>query len=120
MDGDFVSVSLVEAAEKLEKVVKSGLRKQELETFRNLTRHRNKMVHFFHKAMSDEENEKLRRAIAREQLTAWYMLHKILTSRWSDVFSPWSGKLGEIDKKLRKLHEFLQIVFDQLGPEIKD
>ena len=116
--GDFMSVSLDEAADKLGKIVRSGLNKQELETFRRLTKHRNKMVHFFHDAVSVEENEKLRRAIAREQLTAWYLLHKILTDKWDDVFFPWSEQLGEIDGRLRKLYEFLQVVFDQLAPEI--
>ena len=117
--GDFMSVSLNDAAEKLDKVVRSGLSKQELEIFRRLTKHRNKIVHFFYEAVSAEENEMLRRAIAKEQLTAWYLLHKILTARWSDVFSTWSDKLEQIDEKLRKLHEFLQVVFDQLGPKIK-
>ncbi len=118
VSGDFLSVSLDEAADKLDKVVRSGLSKQELETFRRLTKHRNKMVHFFHGAVTKEENEQLRRAIAREQLTAWYLLHKILTDRWGDVFTPWAAELEEIDGRLRKLHEFLQVVFDQLGPEI--
>lgn len=118
--GDFISVSLDEAADKLDKIVRSGLNKQELDTFRRLTRHRNKMVHFFHEAMSAEENEKLSRAIAiaKEQLIAWYLLHKILTARWSDVFSPWTENLEEVDRRLRKLHAFLQVVFDQLAPEI--
>ncbi len=118
VSGDFMSVTLDEAAEKLDRIVCSGLSTQERETFRQLTKHRNKMVHFFHEAMSAEENEELRRAIAKEQLTAWYLLHKVLTTRWSDVFSPWTDKLEQIDERLRKLQEFLQVVFDQLGPEI--
>lgn len=117
--GDFISVSMDEAADKLDKVVRAGLTKQELETFRRLTKHRNKMVHFFHEAVSDEENVKLQSSIAIEQLTAWYLLYKVLTDRWDGVFSPWSDELEEIDKGLRKLHEFLQVVFDQLKPEIE-
>ena len=118
--GDFMSVSLDEASEKLDKVVRSGLGKRELKIFRGLTKHRNKMVHFFHEAVSAEENEKLHRTIAREQLTAWYLLHKVLTVRWSDVFSTWSVRLKEIDEKLREHREFLQVVFDELGPEFKE
>jgi len=51
VSGDFLSVSLDEAADKLDKVIRSGLSKQELETLRRLTKHRNKMVHFFHGAV---------------------------------------------------------------------
>ena len=117
--GNFVSVSLDEAATKLNKVVRSGLTKQTLDTFHRIAKHRNKMVHFFHESMSAEENDKLRREIAKEQLTAWYLLHKLLTSKWSDVFSKWSGKLRKIDRELHRLQEFLQVVFDQVTPEIK-
>ena len=117
--GNFLSVSLDEAATKLDKVVQSGLTKQDLEAFRRVTKHRNKMVHFFHEGVPAEEDDELRREIAKEQLTAWYLLHKLLTSKWSDVFSKWSGKLREIDGKLRGLHEFLQVVFDQVIPEIE-
>ncbi len=117
--GDFTSVSLEEAAGKLEKVVRSGLRKQELETFRRLTKHRNRMVHFFHEATSTEENEELRRTIAKEQLTAWYLLHNTLTGKWSDVFSAWSPKLDETYQRLRRHHGFLQVVFDQLRETIR-
>ncbi len=116
--GDFISVSLDEATDKLDKVVRSGLDRHELEVFRKLTSHRNKMMHFFHEAMSAEKNKRLSEVIAKEQLTAWYLLHKILIGRWSDVFSPWSEKLKEIDEKLRKLQKFLQVIFDQLEPEI--
>ena len=117
--GDFTSVSLDEAASKLGKVVRSGLTKQQRATFRRLTNHRNKMVHFFHEGISAEENDELRSAIAKEQLTAWYLLHKLLTSKWSDVFSAWILELSEIDENLRRLHEFLQVVFDQVSPEIE-
>ena len=119
VSGDFHSTSIEEAAAKLEKVVRSRLRSEELETFKRLARHRNKMLHFFHEAISARENEELRAEIAKELLTAWYFLHRLLTSRWSDVFSNWSGKLEGFDKRLRRLHEYLQAVFDQLRPEIK-
>ncbi len=117
--GDFISVSLDEAASKLDKVVRTGLTKQELETFRGLTKHRNKMVHFFHEGVTAAENDELRSVIAKEQLTAWYLLHKLLTTKWSEEFSAWTGRLSEIDKKLRRLHEFLQVVFDQVRVEIR-
>lgn len=44
--GDFQSVSLDEAAEKLDKVLQSPLTPAELSQFRALAKHRNRMVHF--------------------------------------------------------------------------
>ena len=118
ISGDFQSVSLDGAADRLEKVVRSGLTKSELKSFSEITRHRNKVVHFFHEAHSDEENKEQVRDIVKQQLTAWYFLHHILTTRWNDVFDKWSGKLFEIDQRLRSLHTFLQVVFDQIKPDI--
>lgn len=46
--GDFQSVTLDEAADKLDKVLQSPLSSAELSQFRNMAKHRNRMVHFFH------------------------------------------------------------------------
>lgn len=117
--GDFQSVTLKDAASRLEKVVGSGVSKSALQTFQNVGKHRNKMVHFFHEAHSDAENEKLRTGIAKEQLNAWYLLHQLLTVQWKDVFDAWLPRVGEIDTKLRDHRKYLQVVFDHLRPEIE-
>lgn len=116
--GDFQSVTLDEAANRLEKVVNSGLSKKELEVFREVTKHRNKTVHFFHEAHTDKEAKELRQEIVKQQLSAWYFLHGLLTVQWKDTFSVWSAQITEIDKKLRNLHEFLGVVFENLSNEI--
>lgn len=116
--GDFQSVSLDEAASRLEKTVRSGLLDQELQAFRRVRAHRNKAVHFFHEAHSAQENAELLRAIVKEQLTAWYFLHRVLTTRWKDVFAQWVEKIADLDTQLRKHHTFLQVVFAQLKPEL--
>lgn len=116
--GDFQSVALDEAANRLQKVARSGLSTRELQAFQDVKTHRNKMVHFFHEAHSATDG-KLREAIAKEHLNAWYLLHRLLTDRWRDVFEPWLDQVGRIDAKLRKHRLFLQVVFDQLQPEIE-
>lgn len=119
VSGDFQSVSLDEAASRLKKIVRSGLSKGELEAFRDVAKHRNKMVHFFHEAHTEEESDKFKHNIVKEQLKAWYFLHQLLTIKWRDEFSSWSEKIAELDSALRKLHEFLQVVFDNLQPGIE-
>lgn len=120
ISGDFQSVSLDEAAIRLDKIVRSGLSGAELSAFREVAKHRNKMVHFFHEMHSTEENDRLKQSIIKQQLKAWYFLQQLLSVQWSDVFSAWSDKISEIDSSLKKLHEFLQVVFDSLRPKIED
>ncbi len=117
--GNFKSVTLSEAVDRLNKIVRSGFSGREIETFKKLTTHRNKMVHFFHESDSTEGNKMLREAIAKEQLTIWYLLHKSLTGRWSNIFSSWSDDLNVLDARLRTHRRYLQVVFDQLSSDIE-
>lgn len=117
--GDFQSVTLTEAANKLKKVVRSGLSKAELDAFKEVANDRNKIVHFFHQAHSDEESEKIKRGIVKKQLKAWFFLHQLLIAKWKEEFLLWDEKIAELDEELRKLHEFLQVIFDNLKPQIE-
>ncbi len=118
--GDFQSVSLDEAAQKLQKIVRSGLSNYELRAFREVTKHRNKMVHFFHEAHSEAQSKQLLQGIAKQQLNAWYLLNNLISVRWGSEFSSWTDQILEIDEKLREHHEFLQVIYDHLKDEIKD
>lgn len=118
--GDFQSVSLNDAAKRLDKIVRSGLNEFELRSFREITSHRNKVVHFFHEAHTDEENKEQLRDIVKQQLTAWYYLHQLLTKRWKTVFAKWEVKVIEINKRLKTLHQFLQVTYEQLKPQIEN
>lgn len=117
--GDFHSVSLEEAASRLRKIVRSGLTDRELNIFRSMTQHRNKMVHFFHEADSKVKNSATLQSIVKQQLNAWYLLHQILTIRWNDVFKGWSKQISDIDQKLRGHHEFLRVIFTEVQEQIK-
>lgn len=117
--GDFQSVSLEEAANKLEKTLGVGLKTEEIEAFRSVRKQRNKMVHFFHKAYSTTESQELLQDIARKQLKAWYLLHHLLRDCWSDIFDGWSDRIAEVDKKLRRNKEFLEVVFRNIREEIR-
>lgn len=118
--GDFQSASLDETASKLDKVINSPLSNVELETFRDVARHRNKMVHFFHESQSTEEGNELTQNIVKQQLKAWHFLHQLLITKWSDVFVNWNQQISDIDATLRKLHAFLQIIFENLEDEIEN
>jgi len=118
VSGAFVSVSLEEAAKRLDKVVQSSLSDKQLAAFRTVTKHRNQMVHFFHESESKEAGQKRIQAIVKEQLTAWYFLHDLLLNQWKDIFLPWEKELLTLDKDLRQHHEFLRVIFNELKPEL--
>ncbi len=117
--GDFRSVSLDEAINRLEKIVKNNFSSTEKKAFRDVAQHRNKIVHFFHESHTQENNDQFRSEVVRHQLNSWYLLHRLLTIKWNKEFSPWSEKLESMDGNLRKLHDFLIVIFDNIKEEIE-
>lgn len=114
--GDFISVTLSEAEKRLKNVVGSPLPLDHCKSFSGVAQHRNRIVHFFHGAASD--NSRMIEDIAKEQLRAWYFLHDLLLNQWSDVFGEWHGSIREIDRELRKHHEFLVPAFEAVESTI--
>ncbi len=120
VSGDFQSVTLIEAADKLKKIVRSGLSKAEVDAFNEVANDRNKMVHFFHKEHTEEESGKFTRDIVKKQLKAWFFLHQLLIAKWKNEFSSWSQKIAKLDMELRKLHEFIKVIFENLKYQIEE
>ena len=108
--GDFISVNLREAANRLAKIARSPLPKSYLETFNAVGKHRNRMVHFYHGDAGEKGT--LQEKIVKEQLRAWYFLQKLLSEEWKDVFAPWEQQSEAIGVRLRGLKSFLQVVYD--------
>ncbi|WP_146218743.1 hypothetical protein [Halomonas sp. LBP4] len=120
VSGDFQSVSLDESCRLLHKVAGSGLTDKEVRAFREVRNDRNKMVHFFHEAESDEDGRRLREEIAKKQLIAWYLLHRIIRGRWMAVFSEWTDEIDVIDRRLREHHQFLVVIYEHVKPKIDE
>ena len=108
--GDFQSVTLDEAADKLDKVLQSPLTPAEISQFRNLAKHRNRMVHFFHEGATEKAQDDLKRQVAKEQLKAWYFLNRLLLERWDAVFGKWRKELANVTSALKQHNEYLQAV----------
>lgn len=116
--GNFVSVSLDEAANRLNKVIGSPLTREELSSFKTVGRRRNKAVHFFVEEADADARAAMTREMIVEQLDAWFHLRRILSTRWKEVFAPWANEIERVQEPIRRRAEFLQITFDQLQPEL--
>lgn len=114
--GDFVSVSFEAACERLQRVVQSPIPDEARRNFDVVRKHRNRMVHFFHEA--DQGGGADISTIAREQLRAWYHLHRLLTVQWKGIFRRYNAQFIQIEKKLGGHKEYLRAKFEELGPEI--
>lgn len=114
--GEFHSVSLTDAQKRLTSIIQQGLAKDEFDCFLDLGDHRNRMVHFFHQGQHAKKSEI--EAIVSQQCRAWFYLHRVLTQKWSAVFTGYQAKIDSYDRAMRKQRQYLKAKFTQLKKDI--
>lgn len=111
--GDFQSINLDEILDSLDKTLGIKVAKPHADAFHSVRKHRNRIIHFFHDAQTQETKKE---QIIQEQLVAWHFLQQIITVQWSQVFKPWTKEISDIDKGLRKYQSYLRVIFDEKAP----
>lgn len=118
--GDFQSVGLEDAIARLAAIVNEEVDLKAVECFRALQKHRNKMVHFFHRAdESSEEGQKLKAQIVKEQCQGWYHLKQLIDVKWKAHFETVAEAVKSIDAKMRRHRDFLKAVYDSVSDELQ-
>jgi len=117
--GDFLSVSLKQALDRLRRIVGETFTKEEQECFRKLGDHRNQIVHFFHKGYADEPEPEIVADVAAEQFRAWIYVHKLLTQQWDEYFDEYSDTIFELNGLIRSNKQFLAEKLRLATPEIQ-
>lgn len=114
MSGDFLSISLEECRVRLRD--KGVLIDDDAYgSFVSLSRHRNKMVHFFHPDVDDDGAA--RTTIVAEQSRSWFHLHKLLR-RWRGNFQSHRNEIAAADYAMKKHREYLKTKFATLRPAL--
>ncbi|WP_313618993.1 hsdR [Pantoea septica] len=85
LEGDFQSISYDDACARLGDVLEKPLSKTTMAIFDKVRRHRNRVVHFYHNAASDNDL----RQIKTEQADAWFALNRLLRDDWAPMFGGW-------------------------------
>ncbi|MCY9848904.1 hsdR [Pectobacterium jejuense] len=116
-EGDFQSITFAEACERLSDVLEKPLPPATLKAFDKIRQHRNRVVHFYHDAFSEEDKAKL----LAEQADAWFALNRLMREDWKSLFE---GALGNYLAKqemslLIKNTYYADIKFDQIKHVIK-
>jgi hypothetical protein len=118
-NGDFKSVSLVEANQRLNNICTDGLTGQDLKHFVLIRDHRNKLVHFFNSAYSKKSETAIYEVIS-EQCKAWYHLHRLLTLKWEDIFKEYAKDIERLNKKMLSNRKFLKAKFITIKDQLKN
>lgn len=113
--GDFASVTMEEAMDRLRDIAGEDVGAAARESFESLATHRNKMLHFFHAGMASSEEERAR--IISEQYRAWLHLQRLL-ARWQEHFSGFAGDIRRINALMKRHQEYLEAKFTSLQGDL--
>lgn len=103
LEGDFQSVSYDDACARLADVLEKPLSSTTIAIFDKVRRHRNRVVHFYHNAASDDDL----RQIQSEQADAWFALNRLLRDDWDPMFGSWMRlRLGMNEKAMLRGNSF--------------
>lgn len=118
--GDFQSVGLKDANDRLTKVADDGLLGEELKCFDGLRLERNQMVHFAHAAQGDDDAAKKEmERIVSDHAKGWLYLRRLLAGRWSEHFAAHADTIQAMDERMREQTKSLERKFLLLTDDIE-
>jgi hypothetical protein len=117
--GDFQSVGLKDANERLTKITADGLLDEELKCFDGLRQERNQMVHFAHAAQGDgDAAAKEMDRIVSDHAKGWLYLRRLLAGRWKVHFAAHADTINVLDQRMREQTKSLERKFLLLTDDI--
>jgi hypothetical protein len=117
--GNFVSVTMDECLQRLTAIANESLLPHELECFRTVRDHRNKLVHFFHPDYQPPFDKSILAQIVSQQCKAWFYLHRLLTLKWVTQFAAYRRQIIGLQNLIQSNQHFLSSKFKALKPEIE-
>lgn len=115
MAGDFISVTLEDCRGRIHDVAGEDIGDDAYASFRALANHRNKMVHFFHNGL--ENDEKAKAQIVAEHCRSWFHLHRLL-NRWNGYFHDFATEIAHADRAMKGHRKYLAAKFKALKSEL--
>ncbi len=115
MAGDFISVTLEDCRARILDIAGEDIGGDAYASFRALANHRNKMIHFFHNGLENDEGTK--EQIVAEHCPAWFHLHRLL-SRWNNYFRDFASQIAHADAAMLRHRNYLSAKFDALKPDL--
>lgn len=119
LSGKCRTVGPAEAIKRLGRVCSQNIPKDAATQFERITAHRNRMIHFFHEAGSNEAEPALMEEVVKEQCLCWFHLERLL-EQWEDQFDLFEQEIARTGWLMRQNRSYLSVAFERLKPKIED
>lgn len=112
-NGDFHSIYLEQAEKRLKNICGEKFKKEALDNFKALGKHRNQIVHFAHTSFNKEKN-----IVLVEHWASWYYLYDLISNKWSDIFEEYKAEFYTLNESIRKNINYLKIKFEDIQEKL--
>ncbi|MAO55213.1 MAG: hypothetical protein CMM61_05920 [Rhodospirillaceae bacterium] len=120
LNGEAQTVGFMQAVQRLKKVARVTVPQNAVSSFDELRKHRNRMVHFYHPIdVNEPDQSKQREAVILEQCRGWFYLRRLLGDEWNDIFEAFQNQVQDINLAMKRHHEYLRAVYQQIQPELE-
>ncbi|MES2433008.1 MAG: hypothetical protein V4586_04195 [Pseudomonadota bacterium] len=120
LNGEAQTVGLEQAVQRLKNIAKVTVHANAVNSFDELRKHRNRMVHFYHPIDGiNPDRDRQRDAVVLEQCRGWFYLRRLLGDEWSDVFAAFQVRIADINMSMKPHLEYLRTVYEQIRPELE-
>lgn len=118
LSGMSKTLSFNELVPRILKVTQTTIHADAQKSFVKVANHRNKVIHFYHKATTTSASDEAKQDLAIEQLTAWWYLQELI-GKWEIIFGKYKDEFDKINEEIHKLKQYLEVKFTQLKPDIE-
>ncbi|MCY4034629.1 MAG: hypothetical protein OXF29_03110 [Hyphomicrobiales bacterium] len=119
LEGKSRTVTPHEAIRRLEKVCHEPIGKDAASAFGTINQHRNRMIHFFHKATTPETQNTDKEQVIAEQCVCWFYLEQLFV-RWTEQVAEFDQQIACLRGKMSQNAQFLAVKFNRLGLKINE
>jgi hypothetical protein len=116
--GEFISVGMDSAINRLQNIVGVPIHKDAAQTFTTLRKHRNKLIHFFHDSYEKADSKTIQEVVI-EQSRGWFYLHRLLTKDWNDIFIDYQDEINGLHESVRRKQGYLKFKYESLKSSIE-
>jgi len=114
--GDFKTINFIDLIPKIKTIPGEKITKSRKNAFAKLAKHRNKIIHFYHEAHSNNKEAELAQ-IATEQYIGWFFLYELI-KKWGNILESYSSDFLKLNSKIMQYKKYLQVKFDKIKDDI--
>jgi len=113
LSGEPKTIRVEDLRKRINSLFPGEVAEKAFQTFENLAKYRNRVVHFAFPNNAQKE-------IAKILCQTWYHIHELLTNRWQNVFSTINPDIEILNSSMMQYRKYLEEKYEKIKPQIEN